>query len=292
MPLRPEFLTFEGPDGTIGALRWEGFPGAPTIIAIHGITANAWHFDAFAHRLAGAAHIVAVDLRGRVRSVDHPGPFGMRNHAADIAAIIDHLGSAAVLVGHSMGCYVSLMTAKLHPDLVRDLVLVDGGTNLNVDAGVDVDTTLTATLGPAIERLRQVWPDRVAYSAMWSQHPAFAGGISVELQRNQLADLVEVEGGFRTSINEEAVLADGRELFGDVEVGNLLADRQERTAVIHAPLGLDGAPPPLIRHDAGAALRQHHWIPAPGFNHYTVLLSVSGAQLVADTVRSTLGLSD
>lgn len=287
----PEFISFDGPDGAIGALRWSGLPGAPTVVAIHGITANAWHWDPLAHRLGGAATVVAVDLRGRGRSVDHAGPFGMRSHATDIAAVVNALGGdPAVLVGHSMGTYVALMTAELFPELVGDLVLVDGGSSLNVPDDVDVDAALDATLGPAIERLRKVWPGRAEYGAMWEQHPAFAAGMTIDLQRNMLADLVPDGTGFRTAVNEQAVRHDGRELLADPEVGGLLAGRREPTIVIRAPFGLDGAPPPLISDEAVAALPQHRWIQAEGHNHYTVLLFPDGADLVASTVRSVLGI--
>ena len=74
----PEFLSFDVGGTTVGALRWNGISGAPTIVAIHGITANAWSWDPVAHQLAGGAHLVAIDLRGRGRSHNATGPFGMR----------------------------------------------------------------------------------------------------------------------------------------------------------------------------------------------------------------------
>ena len=290
MAQRPDFLSFDGPDGPIAALRWPGLPGAPTVVAIHGITANAWHFDPVAHRLAGAVDLVAVDLRGRGRSVDHPGPFGIRCHADDIAAVIREIGRPAVLVGHSMGGSVALMTADRHPDLVDDVILVDGGTALSVPDGTSVDEALDASLGPAIERLRKVWADRVSYHTMWSQHPAFVDGISIDLERDLLSDLVAVDGGFRTAVDEAAVRTDGRELLADDEVRSLLERRTRRTTIIHAPAGLDGSPPPLIDDSTIAALPDHEWISAPGTNHYTVLLGPIGANLVSRTIRASIGL--
>jgi pimeloyl-ACP methyl ester carboxylesterase len=281
-------MSFDGADGPIGGLRWEGIQGAPTVLAIHGITANAWHFDPLAHHLGGAAHVVAVDLRGRGRSFEHPGPFGMRHHAADVAEVIRQIGGPLVVVGHSMGSYVALMTAEQHPELVRDLVLVDGGPALEVPGGVDVDDAMTAMLGPAIERLRRVWPDRVSYNTMWAQHPAFDDGLSIDLERNLLADLIEVEGGFRTAVNEAAVRIDGHELLADTEVRSLLAIRQEPTVIVRAPFGLDGAPPPLISDDLAADYPRHRWVDSPDTNHYTVLLGTLGAQRVAEIVRTAL----
>lgn len=284
----PEFLEFDVGAATIGALRWEGIPGAHTVVAIHGITANAWSWDPVAHHLAGGANFVAVDLRGRGRSHRQPGPFGMRQHADDVAAVIDRLGGRALVAGHSMGTYVALMTAERHPAQVSDLVLVDGGTALPVEADADIDGVIDTTLGPAIERLRRVWPDRVSYYTMWSQHPAYADGISVDLERNLLADLIEVDGGFRTAVEEAAVRHDGRELFADDEVRTLLDRRDAPVIIVRAPNGLMGAPPPLISDDMVNHYPQHEWINVDGTNHYTVLVGPNGAPVVADAIRRKL----
>lgn len=288
MAKRPEFISFSGADGPIAALKWAGIEGAPTVVALHGITANAWHFDPLAHHLGGAAHLVALDLRGRGRSYEHAGPFGMRHHAADVAAVIRQIGGPVVIVGHSMGCYVALMTAEQHPDLVTELILVDGGPALPVPDGIDIDEALDATLGPSIKRLQKVWPDRVSYNTMWAQHPAFADGLSIDLERNLLADLIEVDGGFGAAVNPAAVRVDGQELLADSEVRSLLTLRTEPTVVVRAPLGLDGAPPPLISAVVAAEYPQHRWVDSPGTNHYTVLLGPIGAERVANIIRTAL----
>lgn len=285
---RPEFTSFDVAGASLGALRWQGIDGARTVLAIHGITANAWLWDPVAHHLAGGANLIALDLRGRGRSFDAGGPYGIRQHADDVAAVIEQLGGPVLVAGHSMGAYVALMAASRHADAVDDLVLVDGGTPLPVPAGADVDEVLDATLGPAIERLRTTWPDRVSYYTMWSQHPAYAGGISVDLERNLLADLIEVDGGFRTAVHEKAVRIDGRELLADNEVRTLLDRRAEPTVIVRAPNGLMGAPPPLITEDVRDRYHQHRWVEADGTNHYTVLVGPRGAQLVADSIRDVL----
>ena len=287
LSLRPHFVNVPGAAGELGALRWEGLHGAPTVIAVHGITANGWHFDPLTHHLAGAAHVVAVDLRGRGRSVDHAGPYGIVEHGADVAALAESLPGRVVVVGHSMGAYVALAAAEL-TTAIDDVVLVDGGSPIPVDPDADIDAVIDATLGPAIERLRTIWPDRVSYQSMWAGHPAFVEGISIDLERDLLADLRPVDGGFRTAVREAAVRVDGRQLFGDDHVRSLLGRRTTPTAIIRAPLGLDGAPPPFIPDEVVADFPEHHWIDVPDTNHYTVLLGPRGAPKVADVVRSHL----
>ena len=106
----------------------------PTVVAIHGITGNHRCWPYLVETLPGA-RVVAPDLRGRGRSAGIAGPFGMARHADDIVAVLDALEvSSAVIVGHSMGGYVALVTADRHENRVRSLVLVDGGLPLGSDS--------------------------------------------------------------------------------------------------------------------------------------------------------------
>lgn len=288
MVTRPEFVEFDVGTTTLGALRWPGLIGTPTVVAAHGLTSNAWAWDPVAHHLASGATLVALDLRGRGRSLDAPVPFGIRQHADDVAVVIERLGESAFVVGHSMGAAVALMSAERHPTAVRDVVLVDGGPAVPRPPDLDLDAAVDATLGPAIERISTVWPDRVSYHAMWSSHPAFVDGIGPDLERNLLADLIDADGGFRVAVSEAAVRWDGRDLLGDREVRTLLDRRLEPTTIVRAEFGMLGALPAFIPASEVAAYPQHDWIEATGLNHYTVMNGPAGASLIADAIRRVI----
>jgi pimeloyl-ACP methyl ester carboxylesterase len=276
----------------LGCVRWRGPVGAPVAVAVHGITANAWSFGSVAEHLKGELSLVAVDLRGRGASSDAPQPFGIRSHADDVAAVIERLGAApAVIVGHSMGAHVALMCAERHPDAVAGLVLVDGGPPLAVDPAKTADEALDDLLGPAIARLRKVWPDRVTYHAMWSAHPAFEDGLTPEMERYVLSDLTPCEGGFRSNVSEEAVRTDGRELLADLEVRGLFDRHAGRLTVIRAETGIMAVPPPFVDERFVNDYPQHDWRFVPGSNHYSVLFGDDGAAEVAGALRAASSLS-
>lgn len=282
----PEQIRIDVGDTELGAVRWLGPPGAPVVIAIHGITANAWSWSAVARHLDGEIGLVAVDLRGRGASSNAPGPFGIRCHADDVATVIDKLSAApAVVAGHSMGTYVALACAERHPAVTGPLVLVDGGVALPLPEGFSSDEGLDALLGPSIERLRKVWPDRVAYRTMWSEHPALASGLTPEMERYVLSDLVPTEGGFRSSVSEAAVRADGNDLFTEPELRALLDRRAEPVVIVRAEFGLMGAPPPLIPQEAVDRFSQHDWRTIPGTNHYSVMFDPAAAEAIAAALR-------
>jgi pimeloyl-ACP methyl ester carboxylesterase len=281
----PERIQIDVGDAQLATVVWEGSVGAPTAVAIHGITANAWSWSAVARQLDGAVRLVAVDLRGRGGSADAPPPFGIRQHADDVAAIVETLGCApSVLAGHSMGTYVALLCAERHPGATTGLVLVDGGGPLEAPPHSDPQAVLDAVLGPAIARLRQVWPDRVGYRAMWEQHPAFVGQLTPDVERYVLSDLVETEEGFRSSVSEAAVRHDGGELLTDHEVRTALDRHPEPLRIIRAEYGLFATPPPMVPGEFIERYPQHHWTTVPGSNHYDVLFGAAGSQVIAGEI--------
>lgn len=289
MPLAaPETLRIDVGDTELGVVRWRGVPGAPVAFAIHGITANAWSWAAVARHLDGEVGLVAIDLRGRGASANAPAPFGMRRHADDVAVVIERFSAApALLVGHSLGTYVALCCAERHPADTRGLVLVDGGVALPLLDGMSAQETLDATIGPAIDRLRRVWSDRVAYRSMWSEHPAFANGLTPEIERYVLSDLVPCEGGFRSAVSEDAVRFDGEELLTDPEMRGLLDRRAEPAIIVRAETGIMATPPPLLPAELMERYPQHDWRTVPGTNHYDVLIGETGAAAVAQALRDS-----
>ena len=285
----PEVLKVEVGDTELGVVRWLGTPGAPVAFGVHGITANAWSWSAVARHLEGRIGLVAVDLRGRGVSHSAPGPFGVRRHGDDLATVVEHLNAApAIVAGHSMGAYVAMAAAERHPSAIDGLVLVDGGVALPLPDGMPARQALDALIGPALERLRRVWPDRVSYRSMWAEHPAFADGLTPEIERYALSDLTECDGGFRSNVSEEAVRFDGEELLTDEEMRTLL-DRLERPAtIIRAETGLMATPPPLMPVELIERYPHHDWRTVRGTNHYTVLIGEDGAAAVAAALLDTI----
>jgi pimeloyl-ACP methyl ester carboxylesterase len=115
--------------GSLAAFRFGApDPDATLVLAAHGITANSRSWLPVARALDGRAQLIAPDLRGRGESRSLPEPFGMAAHAADLVAVLDHVGAErAVLAGHSMGAYVAARVGADHPNRLEAAVLVDGG---------------------------------------------------------------------------------------------------------------------------------------------------------------------
>ena len=268
-----------------GSLRVASWPGSgDPVLAIHGITSSSRSWPYVAEAFDNA--LLAPDLRGRGRSNHLPGPVGLAQHAEDCAAVIEATGSTPlVVVGHSMGGFVATVLAAGRPDLVRALVLVDGGLPF---PPADEAATL-AGLQPIKERLRSTYT-RESYSAWFRNHPAFARDWTSEAEEYADYDLPDAPG--RPAADPDMVEADQLDIVGGAAFAEALDGPLPPRVFLHASRGFADDPPGLYPQptvDQYAArwpdLDVRH---VPDVNHYSIVLSRRGAGAVAQAVRDLL----
>ncbi len=291
-PSAPARLDVPVDGGTLAAFRYGSPDAGPgrTVLAVHGITASSRAWPAVARGLPAGWCLVAVDLRGRGGSRELPGPAGLDRHVDDLERVVAHLDPAGsgdlVLTGHSLGAYVALLLASQSPHRFRRLVLVDGGVPLPVPDGVDLDDLLQATLGPALTRLSQTFPDAEAYVDLFREHPALGPHWSPDVETYARYDALETGDGVRSRAVEEAVRADGRDLLGlGQRVDRALRGLVVPTTLLAAPLGMFGEAPGLLPAEAVASYAE--MVPGleahtvAGANHYTILFDPGAVAQVA-----------
>ncbi|TQM57782.1 alpha/beta hydrolase [Humibacillus xanthopallidus] len=284
-------------DLTVGAAR----PDAPVVLAAHGITANGLSWQRVADEVdrrhgSGAVRFLAPDLRGRGDSRSAPGPYGLRVHADDLASIASVFAAAPVLVGHSMGAFVAALAADLHPDRFTGVVLVDGGLAFPVAPDLDIDATLKAVIGPAMDRLSMRFADPQAYLDFWAQHPALGPvlrGPGGEAARRYIEhDLVDDGvGQWRSTCVLEAVRADGADVLADPQAHAAvrhLAAKGVPVELLWARRGLLDEPQGLYDPARLAALDvpEQVRVTEVDANHYDIVL---GDTAVADAIDRQLG---
>jgi pimeloyl-ACP methyl ester carboxylesterase len=238
--------------------------------------------------------LLAIDLRGRGGSSHHPGPYGIRVHADDAVAVLDHIGvRRAVFAGHSMGAFVIAVCAVEHPDRVGAAVLVDGGFRLQVPDAIPPERVLEAVVGPAVARLKLTWETPQDYHAFWKAHPAFS---RPEDWTSHVAAYIDYDmappgpGPVRSRVCETAVRRDAAEIIG-ADAPAALDRLVQPTWIIRAPRGIMDDParpiiPAVAAENYAAGRPQTTVIEVADVNHYTVLMGVRGAAAVADTLRA------
>ncbi|MGH3390659.1 MAG: alpha/beta fold hydrolase, partial [Actinomadura sp.] len=100
--------------------------GETALLLVHGWGADAgdwaWHIP----ELSATHRVIAPDLRGHGHTSDPGTGYHPRVLAADLVALLDHLGIEHVIaIGHSMGGQIVSCLAVEHPERVRALVCVD-----------------------------------------------------------------------------------------------------------------------------------------------------------------------
>src|SRR3982750_471231 len=108
--------------------------GSPALVLVHGFACTHEDWRAQIDHFERSHEVLACDLRGHGRAPGRPHECSIEHYGGDVAALVNNLEIArAVLVGHSMGCRVVLEAARLIPDKVAGIVLVDGSLNAPSD---------------------------------------------------------------------------------------------------------------------------------------------------------------
>jgi pimeloyl-ACP methyl ester carboxylesterase len=271
--------------GEIAVFQYGDGSGDPVLL-IHGVTSSNRAFQLFADALIARGKApFAVDLRGRGDSNNLLGPFGMKQHAEDMAAVIDHFSwPKPDVIGHSMGAFVAAALVGLYPEKVGEVVFADGGVPLPMPPGMTVEQIMPFVLGPAMTRLAMEFENKEAYRNYWKPQAAFVKGWSAVLDEYVDYDL----RGKKASTNPQAVEEDSRDLFGDDLIVKSLQGLQKPAIFIKAERGLQNEegglyPMPVL----DAVLPSYPMLKLEFLadcNHYDMFLEATGAEKVAHII--------
>jgi len=113
-------------DGVALHYRLEGPEGAPVLVFSNSLGTDFRVWDRLLPHLPNGLRILRYDKRGHGLSDCPPGPWGMDDHVADLAGLMDALVLRdAAVCGLSVGGMIAQGLAAKRPDLVRLLILSD-----------------------------------------------------------------------------------------------------------------------------------------------------------------------
>ena len=191
----PSMITAKGDNVNIRLADWTG--NGKNVISVHGLTANCRCWDVIAPAVAPKHRLLALDLRGRGLSDKPQTGYSEEHHLNDLKCVLDDLElENAILMGHSLGGYISMGFAARHPERVAGLILIDAGGDLS-QAHWD---KVTAAIKPAIDRLEMTFPSVDAFLDLMKQAP-FLQPWSDEIETYFRYDVVEDLGGVRSRIH-------------------------------------------------------------------------------------------
>ncbi|WP_298799169.1 alpha/beta fold hydrolase [Pseudonocardia sp. 73-21] len=106
-------------------LALDGYGEGDPLVLVHGTGAQASSWGrSTADLAAGGRRVLAYDRRGYGRSVHRPVR-DYRVHIDDLAAVLEHLGRPADVLGWSSGGNLTLALAARRPELFRSVVVLE-----------------------------------------------------------------------------------------------------------------------------------------------------------------------
>lgn len=254
--------------------------GAPTLMMLHGLSANAHCFNGLiAAGLSPQYRVIAPDLRGRGRTDKPVTGYSIPDHAGDVLALMDLLGlERVVLGGHSFGAYVAIYLASRHPDRVEKLIVIDAAITLNPRVG--------DLLKPSLDRLTRVSPSVDAYLAEARSAPHLDGFWDASIERYFRAEIQENADGTAQSATSASAIAQSMQGLGGESWETLVGSVQQPTLLLNA-IGAYGPPgtPALVEAEyarrTADAFPDVRYVVVPG-NHMTMVFGKAAVAVLRE----------
>lgn len=107
-----------------------------TLLLTHGFSGSSRDWAKVVPELAKRHTVITWDIpgHGKAEAPDDPARYSVEGSIAEMLGLLDNAGAKkAVLMGHSLGGYLSLAFHLAHPERVAALVLVDTGPGYRKD---------------------------------------------------------------------------------------------------------------------------------------------------------------
>jgi pimeloyl-ACP methyl ester carboxylesterase len=247
---------------------WEG--AGKEILCIHGLTANCRFWDCLANALSPHHRVTAMDLRGRGLSDKPPTGYSIDSHCKDVLALMDDLGlERPVLMGHSLGAFISLVFAAQTPQRVDRLILVDGGGKLTETQMAKV----FAGIKPSLDRLGKIFHSFEDYISQMKQAPYLQPWNSF-MEKYFQYEVEEVEGGVRSRVHPKHIEEETQNL-GKVDSTQFYQKVISPTLILRATKGMlakdDFVLPEDVADRMVREMPRAKRVDVEGVNHYTIL---------------------
>ena len=123
VPYEDHMVNVEGVD--IHYLTW-GEAGRPGLVFVHGGAAHAHWWTHIASQFAQIYRVAALDLSGHGDSGRRES-YSLNQWCDEVVAVASdaEMEGPPIIVGHSMGGYVTLATAAKHPDKLAGAIILD-----------------------------------------------------------------------------------------------------------------------------------------------------------------------
>lgn len=170
-------------------LAW-GEPGRPGLVFVHGGAAHAHWWTHVAAAYSRHYRVVAIDLSGHGDS-DHRDTYSLEQWADEVVAVARdaEIEGQPVVVGHSMGGFVTIATAAIHPEDLAGVIVVDSPV-------IQVDHEVGAYQAGQAFGIPKVYPSREEALARFRTVPPQRNYLPYVMHHVARRSLHAVDGGW------------------------------------------------------------------------------------------------
>ncbi|MCQ6278626.1 alpha/beta hydrolase [Bacillus sp. EB600] len=204
---------------------------------IHGLTGSHKYMHYYAEKLKGEYRVISLDLRGRGNSDSTDPEPSIFKHAEDIIGLIKMLKlENPILIGHSMGAFISAIVASKLPS-VKAVVLLDGAARMSEHQ--------RAIVKPSLGRLSKEYQSKDHYIEEAKQIYSHLGISWNDILQDIVEYEVEPVGDYWKNKSSEAGILGDSESFYTFEVKEICSKIMCPVLLVYAK-GEIGAMPPLF----------------------------------------------
>lgn len=251
--------------------------GDPPIVMLPGLSANAHAFDGLAAAGLTRFRTIALDLRGRGDSDKPDTGYTLEDHAADVLALLDHLGIERVtILGHSFGGLLAIYLGAKYPHRVASLVLLD------VAVWIVEDTAKLIRV--SIDRLTKTFPSADGYIDALKHAPYLDGFWDPMVERYFRAEIETSADGTARARTSAAAIEQVIQAIGTEPWREYVKQISAPSILINGPgaYGPPGAPaivPAALARETAGSIAGCQYIEVPG-NHMTMIFGDNARHVV------------
>ena len=208
-----------------------------TIIGIHGLSGNAKQLEYYIDEFGEDYRFITMDVYGRANSRADGQDSKLMDHAEDVKALIRHLDlEEVILMGYSMGAYISALVAQDTPE-VKAVILLDGAARMSDHQRPIIE--------PGLDRLSKKYKTKEQYiSEVAKGHQVFGIETTDRLKSYLAYEIEEKEGNWVNKASESIVRSDW-ESFWDFDPQTVGRQIKQPVLLVQAA-GEIGEHPPLF----------------------------------------------
>jgi pimeloyl-ACP methyl ester carboxylesterase len=235
-----------------------------TIVGIHGLTGNAYQLGYFIDEFGDDYRFITMDVYGRANSKANETESSLFEQAKDIQALIDNLAlEKVILMGYSMGAYISAIVASQTP-AVEAVILLDGAATMSEHQRPIIE--------PGLERLSKKYPSKDQYVSEVANGYQNFGIETTERLKAYLAYEIEKTDTQWENKASEAVVRNDWESFWQFDAKSVGREIKQPTLLVQAS-GTIGEHPPLFlpeHYEKTIAAIDNIEVVVSKANHYTI----------------------